>query len=233
MKICVFGAASDNVAQIYKDEVYKMGKTLAQNGYDMVFGAGGTGLMGSAAAGLKETIVHDKITGAKKVEVVYDKSKVKGNMKKVFAEKVGFTKRSGEWKFDKKFAFSKGSRKTGTLGAQSLATKHATQHGISKVLGKNALEGPGRITNLNKSIKTNKPINSVKKHVSTPKSIVSNTRNIEKILNTRQHTGDMYKNTFKPFVSVISGSKVNITSPIGDIDKTVIPIIDTVLKLAQ
>lgn len=185
------------------------------------------------AAGLKETIVHDKITGAKKVEVVYDKSIVKGNMKKVFAEKVGFTKRSGEWKFDKKFAFSKGSRKTGTLGAQSLATKHATQHGISKVLGKNALEGPGRITNLNKSIKINKAINSVKKHVSTPISIVSNTRNIEKILNTRQHTGDMYKNTFKPFVSVISGSKVNITSPIGDIDKTVIPIIDTVLKLAQ
>lgn len=51
MNICVFGAASDNVAQIYKDKVYEMGRTLAQNGYDMVFGAGGTGLMGSAAAG--------------------------------------------------------------------------------------------------------------------------------------------------------------------------------------
>ena len=184
-------------------------------------------------AGLKETIVHDKITGAKKVEVVYDKSIVKGNMKNVFAEKVGFTKRSGEWKFDKKFAFGRGSRKTGTLGAQGLATKHATQHGLSRVFGKNALEGPGRIANLNKSIKLNNTINSIKKRVSTPKSVVSGITNIEKITNYRQHTGDMYNNKFKPLASLISGSKVNITSPIGDIEKTVIPIIDTVLKYAQ
>jgi hypothetical protein len=46
MKICVFGAASDHIEKIYIQKVEK-------RGHSHVFGAGGTGLMGAAARGVK------------------------------------------------------------------------------------------------------------------------------------------------------------------------------------
>ncbi len=54
MKICVFGAASESIDQAYKDATEEMGALLAQNGHELVFGAGRNGLMGAAARGFKK-----------------------------------------------------------------------------------------------------------------------------------------------------------------------------------
>ncbi len=53
MKICVFGAASDKISDTYIKTVEAMGEKLAQRGHSLVFGAGGNGLMGAAARGVK------------------------------------------------------------------------------------------------------------------------------------------------------------------------------------
>ncbi len=51
MNICVFGAASNEIAKTYIDAVEKLGETMAQRGHTLVFGAGGHGMMGAAARG--------------------------------------------------------------------------------------------------------------------------------------------------------------------------------------
>lgn len=53
MKICIFGAASAHIDKKYIDEVEKLGKKMAKRGHSLVFGCGGTGLMGAAARGVK------------------------------------------------------------------------------------------------------------------------------------------------------------------------------------
>lgn len=54
MNICVFGAASDKIDKSYMTAVEKLGEELALRGHGLVFGAGGTGLMGAAARGMKK-----------------------------------------------------------------------------------------------------------------------------------------------------------------------------------
>lgn len=54
MKICVFGAASAHIDEIYIKKVEELGRLMAERGHSLVFGAGGTGLMGAAARGVKE-----------------------------------------------------------------------------------------------------------------------------------------------------------------------------------
>ncbi len=51
MKICVFGAASNEIDKSYKDAVERLGEEMARRGHTLVFGAGGHGLMGAAARG--------------------------------------------------------------------------------------------------------------------------------------------------------------------------------------
>ena len=53
MKICVFGASSRDLAQVYYDEAYALGAILAKRGHVLVFGGGTSGLMGSVARGAK------------------------------------------------------------------------------------------------------------------------------------------------------------------------------------
>lgn len=53
MKICIFGAASDKIDEIYVKAVEELSQNLAKRGHSLVFGAGGTGLMGAAARGFK------------------------------------------------------------------------------------------------------------------------------------------------------------------------------------
>ncbi len=53
MKICVYGAASDLILQKYKDICYELGAELAKRGHSLVFGAGGHGVMGAIARGVK------------------------------------------------------------------------------------------------------------------------------------------------------------------------------------
>ncbi len=52
MKICVFGAASNEIDKTYIEAVEKLGRAIADRGHSLVFGAGGHGLMGAAARGV-------------------------------------------------------------------------------------------------------------------------------------------------------------------------------------
>ena len=52
MTICVFGASSIALDQIYYDEAFSLGAELARRGHTMVFGGGASGLMGAAARGV-------------------------------------------------------------------------------------------------------------------------------------------------------------------------------------
>ena len=51
MKICIFGAASAHIDDIYVKKVEELGEILAKRGHSLVFGAGATGMMGAAARG--------------------------------------------------------------------------------------------------------------------------------------------------------------------------------------
>lgn len=77
MNICVFGAASSEIDKKYIDDVEKMAEKLAKAGHNLVFGAGGQGLMGAAARGFKKG--GAKITGViptffkeAQVEAIYE-----------------------------------------------------------------------------------------------------------------------------------------------------------------
>ena len=51
MNICVYGAASNKVADIYKEEVFRFGALNAKIGNTLVYGGGNCGLMGAVANG--------------------------------------------------------------------------------------------------------------------------------------------------------------------------------------
>ena len=54
MNICVYGAASNEIHQSFIDTVENFGEMFAKRGHNLVFGAGGSGLMGAAARGVKK-----------------------------------------------------------------------------------------------------------------------------------------------------------------------------------
>ena len=49
--ICVFGASSNKIDEVFLDDAFAVGSLIAKNGYGLVFGAGDSGLMGRAARG--------------------------------------------------------------------------------------------------------------------------------------------------------------------------------------
>lgn len=51
MRICLFGSGSKNIAEKYLDMGYQLGKAIAINNHDLVFGGGDDGMMGSVARG--------------------------------------------------------------------------------------------------------------------------------------------------------------------------------------
>lgn len=61
MKICVFGASSDNLSAEYYEAAEKMGSLIAKYDNTLVFGGGKDGLMGFCALGAEKTGGH--ITG--------------------------------------------------------------------------------------------------------------------------------------------------------------------------
>lgn len=50
-RVTVYAASSQALAPEYLDAAHRLGRTLAQAGFDVVFGGGGTGLMGATADG--------------------------------------------------------------------------------------------------------------------------------------------------------------------------------------
>ncbi len=53
MYICLYGASSTEIARDYIDATEELGELLAREGHGLVYGAGGAGLMGAAARGMK------------------------------------------------------------------------------------------------------------------------------------------------------------------------------------
>ncbi len=51
---CVYGGASERIADTHKNEIEKLGNLLTENGFSLVYGAGATGCMGAVARGVKE-----------------------------------------------------------------------------------------------------------------------------------------------------------------------------------
>ena len=54
MKITVYGAASDQINDKYKEAGKLLGKKMAQRGHGLVFGAGDNGVMGAVARGVTD-----------------------------------------------------------------------------------------------------------------------------------------------------------------------------------
>ena len=54
MNVTLYGAASNHIDRVYIDSVEELGREMARRGHTMIFGAGGTGLMGAAARGMHE-----------------------------------------------------------------------------------------------------------------------------------------------------------------------------------
>lgn len=52
MELCVFGAASDAVPEVYITETERLGEHMARRGHGLIFGGGATGMMGAAARGV-------------------------------------------------------------------------------------------------------------------------------------------------------------------------------------
>ncbi len=52
MKICVFGAASPKIDDLYIEKVEELGREMVKRGHSLVFGGGNNGLMGAAARGV-------------------------------------------------------------------------------------------------------------------------------------------------------------------------------------
>ena len=51
MRICVYGAASDQIDAAYKDAAFELGMLLGTHGHTLVHGGGATGIMGQTARG--------------------------------------------------------------------------------------------------------------------------------------------------------------------------------------
>ena len=51
MKICIYGAASNEIDKEYLDKVQLLGEKMAQRGHSLVFGGGANGCMGASARG--------------------------------------------------------------------------------------------------------------------------------------------------------------------------------------
>ena len=54
MNICVYGASSDSISNTYKSAGEALGLALAQHGHRLIFGGGGSGMMGAVARGARK-----------------------------------------------------------------------------------------------------------------------------------------------------------------------------------
>ena len=54
MRICLYGASSNELESIYVEKTKALGVALAKRGHNLVYGGGARGLMGAAASGVVE-----------------------------------------------------------------------------------------------------------------------------------------------------------------------------------
>ncbi len=58
MRVCVYGASSDEIRDIYIKEGEALGEEMAKRGIELVFGAGAAGMMGAVARGITKGDGH-------------------------------------------------------------------------------------------------------------------------------------------------------------------------------
>ena len=58
MRICAFGGASPRIGERYTEKAEALCSRLAERGHNLVYGAGGTGMMGAAARGFASKGAH-------------------------------------------------------------------------------------------------------------------------------------------------------------------------------
>lgn len=54
MNICVYGASSNLIDEVYISACEELGRKIAKNGHTLIFGCGAAGVMGASARGAKE-----------------------------------------------------------------------------------------------------------------------------------------------------------------------------------
>ena len=58
MRVCIYGAASTQIPEIYTKAAYELCSKLARRGHSLVFGAGDGGMMGASARGFHDAGGH-------------------------------------------------------------------------------------------------------------------------------------------------------------------------------
>lgn len=54
MKLCIYGASSDEIARSYIEDGEELGRHIAKRGHSVIYGGGGAGMMGAVARGAHE-----------------------------------------------------------------------------------------------------------------------------------------------------------------------------------
>jgi len=52
MKICLYGAGSEEIDESYMEVGYELGEEIAKRGHELIFGGGNTGMMGAVSNGV-------------------------------------------------------------------------------------------------------------------------------------------------------------------------------------
>lgn len=84
MKICIFGASSEQIEKIYIDTAESLGRAAAVRGDAVIFGAGKYGVMGAAARGV--SAVKGELIGVSPKFFIEDKVLYDGCTELVFTE---------------------------------------------------------------------------------------------------------------------------------------------------
>lgn len=175
-------------------------------GYDVLHVAADitAGVSGTiGAAGLTGTKVQNA-AGKWELKTTYDRTKIKSNLKSTMLEKIGWRNTSGKWTFNIKNLFSM-KRHTGTIPRTEIYKKDI----IGDKIGDLAY----------------KRIDSVKEITDR---IYKKITHIETINSPDSSSWDC----FKSGMGYISASKVKISSPVGDLNDTILEIVDTVIEIA-
>lgn len=159
-------------------------------------------------AGLSGSAVKNPVTGKTELKTVYDPTKVKGNLKSTMLEKIGFRNTGGKWSFSIKNLFST-KRPTGAIPRSDIFKKDL----IGDTIGD----------------QTWKRIGTIKKVTGYPGKIYKKISNIEKIIAPDSSIYDRVKGGMK----YVGSTDFNISSPVSDINDTVLTIYDTVVDIAS
>nr|WP_263314066.1 TIGR00730 family Rossman fold protein [Mammaliicoccus sp. Marseille-Q6498] len=99
-RIAVFCGASKGNDPIYTEQAYALGKYLAENQYELIYGAGSTGMMGAVANGVidhngiaigvmpkflgEREIAHENLTEYHVVETMHERKQMMSDMADAF-----------------------------------------------------------------------------------------------------------------------------------------------------